>query len=243
MGDRDRGDPEALARKPFGDREAEASTGARDDDIIHAARAFRRRSSACRRRTAASTGTMCGARLRAAGGEDFALQSRMRHALVAQHHVGEDERARDRILAREHAARADRLMRVERRLDLFRVNLGAADIDDAAAPADKIEPVAAPLDHVAGVDEAVLVGERRRSGAEKAQSATVGTHAQARRRRPSSGRRRRLRARTRESPPCRHRPRRRRRLRSRRRHARCARADRARAGPPIRRRRRFRPTA
>ena len=59
----------------------------------------------------------------AAGGEDFALQSRMRRVLVAQHHVGHDQRAHDRIPAREHAARADRFMRVERLLDFFGVNL------------------------------------------------------------------------------------------------------------------------
>ena len=98
---------------------------------------------------------------RAARSEDFALPfGIMRQTLVSQQDIGEDERAHNRILARESSARADCLMGVERRLDLFWVNLGAADIDDAASPADKIEPIAAPLNHVAGVDEAILIGER-----------------------------------------------------------------------------------
>src|SRR5271157_1018350 len=101
----------------------------------------------------------------------------MRQSLVSQHDIGEDERARNRILARESSARVDCLMGVERRLDLFWVNLGAANIDDAAAPADKIEPVAAPLNHVAGIDEAVLANERGGSGAKKPQSATIRSHA------------------------------------------------------------------
>ena len=48
-------------------------------------------------------------------------------------------------------------MAVDHRLDLFRMHLQPADIDDAAAAADEIIAVAAQLDHVAGVDEAVGV--------------------------------------------------------------------------------------
>ena len=70
------------------------------------------------------------------------------------------------LRANTRLARTDR-MGVERRLDLFRVNLGSAHIDHSAAPADKIEPVAAPLHHVAGVDEAVLAPQRWRSDAEQ----------------------------------------------------------------------------
>ena len=51
-------------------------------------------------------------------------------------------------------------MPVDHRLDLLGMNLQAADIDDAAAPADEVIAVAAQLDHVAGVDEAVGVGQR-----------------------------------------------------------------------------------
>lgn len=93
---------------------------------------------------------------RAARGEDLALRGRIRHSPVAQHHFGEDEGAGNRALTREHAARTHGRVRVERRLDRFRVNLGAADVDNPAAPADKIEPVTAPLDDIASVDEAVI---------------------------------------------------------------------------------------
>ena len=46
--------------------------------------------------------------------------------------------------------------------DLLGMNLQAADIDDAAAAADEMIAIAAQLHHVAGVDKAVVVGERRR---------------------------------------------------------------------------------
>ena len=67
---------------------------------------------------------------------------------------------------------------VQHRLDLLRMHLGAADVDDAAAPADEKTAIAAHLDHVAGVDEALRVGERRRVVAEQAQRAAGRAHAQ-----------------------------------------------------------------
>ena len=54
----------------------------------------------------------------------------------------------------------------------------AADIDDAAAPPDEMIAVAAQLDHVAGVDEAVGVAQGRRIVAEIAQRRAVGADAQ-----------------------------------------------------------------
>ena len=51
-------------------------------------------------------------------------------------------------------------MPVDRGLDLFGMNFQAADIDDAAAPAGKEVTIAAQFHHVAGIDKAVLVGER-----------------------------------------------------------------------------------
>src|SRR5437867_1321859 len=51
-------------------------------------------------------------------------------------------------------------MPVDRRLDFLRVDLQAADVDEAAAPAEKVVPVAAAFHHVAGVDEAVVIAER-----------------------------------------------------------------------------------
>ena len=53
-------------------------------------------------------------------------------------------------------------MPVDHGFDFLGMNLQAADIDDAAAPADEVITVAAQFDHVAGVDESVLVGQRRR---------------------------------------------------------------------------------
>ena len=53
-------------------------------------------------------------------------------------------------------------MAVDHRLDFLGMNLEAADIDDAAAPADEIIAIAAQFDHVAGIDEAVGIRERIR---------------------------------------------------------------------------------
>src|SRR5579884_2290665 len=77
--------------------------------------------------------------------------------------VGDDDGAGDRALARAHQRHAHRRMAVERGLDLLGMHLLAADIDDAAAPPDEMVAAVAPLDHVAGIDEAVLAGQRRRS--------------------------------------------------------------------------------
>ena len=50
-------------------------------------------------------------------------------------------------------------MPVDHRLDLFRMHLQSADIDDAAPAPDEVVAVTAPLDDIAGIDEAVVVGE------------------------------------------------------------------------------------
>ncbi len=52
-------------------------------------------------------------------------------------------------------------MPVDDRLDLLGMNFLAADIDDAAAPADEDITIATPLHHVAGIDEAVGAADRR----------------------------------------------------------------------------------
>src|SRR5579883_1869614 len=80
--------------------------------------------------------------------------------------VGDDDGAGDRALARPHQRHAHRRMAVERGLDLLGMHLLAADIDDAAAPPDEMVAAVAPLDHVAGIDEAVLAGQWRRTGTE-----------------------------------------------------------------------------
>src|SRR5271170_2685541 len=91
---------------------------------------------------------------RAAGGEDFALQTRFRRMPVAQHDTGDHQCAGDRILPREDAARTHRCMRVERPLHLLGMNLCAAHVDDSAAPTEKKQPIAATLAHIPGIDEA-----------------------------------------------------------------------------------------
>src|SRR5260370_23117600 len=52
--------------------------------------------------------------------------------------------------------------------------LQPADVDDAAAPADEVVALAAQLDHVPGVDEAIGIGERRRIGADIGARRAVG---------------------------------------------------------------------
>ena len=112
-------------------------------------------------------------------------------------------------------------MAVDHRLDLLRMHLQPADIDDAVAPADEVVALAAQLDHVAGVDEAVGVAERRpraeiaASGARRAErSEPSSTRISTSPGRPTIG--------WPESPPARRSPRRRRRPRSRRRRGRSA---------------------
>ena len=50
-------------------------------------------------------------------------------------------------------------MPIDDRLDFFGMNLQAADIDDAAAAAGEDIAIAAPLHHVAGIDEAVVIAQ------------------------------------------------------------------------------------
>ncbi len=54
-------------------------------------------------------------------------------------------------------------MPVDHGFNFLWMNLEAANVDDAAAPANEVIPVAAQLDHVAGVDEAVRVGQSIRA--------------------------------------------------------------------------------
>ena len=116
--------------------------------------------------------------LRAARGEDLPLALRMRRALVAEHDLGKDDRPRNRILARVCAAGVHRRMRVQHGFDLLGMDLCAADIDHTASSADKVQSSVALLDLIAGVDEAVAIGDGKRSRAQKAQSAPIRPHAQ-----------------------------------------------------------------
>src|SRR5690349_18369447 len=50
-------------------------------------------------------------------------------------------------------------MPVDHGLDLLGMNLQPADIDDAATPADEMVAVTAQLNHVAGIDKSIDIGE------------------------------------------------------------------------------------
>src|SRR5580658_8818026 len=52
-------------------------------------------------------------------------------------------------------------MRVDDRLDLFRVHFESADVDDAAGAADEMIAAGAQFNAIAGVDEAVRAPQRR----------------------------------------------------------------------------------
>src|SRR6266480_4742657 len=72
-----------------------------------------------------------------------------------QNHVRDDERARDGVLLGPHLRSAHLRVRIDHRLDLLRVHLLAADVDDAVAPADEVIAFTAELHDVPRVDEAV----------------------------------------------------------------------------------------
>src|SRR2546421_6551636 len=79
--------------------------------------------------------------------------------LGVQHDVGDHERARDRALPRSHERHPNAWVAVDDRLDLFRMDLQAADVDDAAPTADEVVAIAPSLEHVCRVDEPVGVHE------------------------------------------------------------------------------------
>ena len=81
-----------------------------------------------------------------------AVNERLDDALV-EDDIGGDQRAGDRVPARLDEAGVHAGMHVDHRLDFLGIDLGAADIDDAAAAADKIAPVVAQFDHVPGSDK------------------------------------------------------------------------------------------
>src|SRR5450432_4840046 len=80
-------------------------------------------------------------------------------AAIGENDIGDHDRTGDRALARSGAGHPHLRMPVDDGLDFLRMNLEAANVDNAAAPADEVISLAAQLDHVAGVDEAVAVSE------------------------------------------------------------------------------------
>ena len=90
---------------------------------------------------------------------DLLLAARAR-AIGFQHDVGNHDRAGDRALLRPHQRHSHLWMPIDDRFDLLRMNLQSADIDDAAAAAGEDVAIAAPLHHVAGIDETVAIAQR-----------------------------------------------------------------------------------
>src|SRR5664279_3390110 len=95
----------------------------------------------------------------AAIGEDFTANGIAADSVAAsgENDLGHHDAAGDRAFARSGPRHPHLGMAVDDRLDLLGMNLESPDIDDAAAPTDKIVAVPPQLDYVAGVDEAVAV--------------------------------------------------------------------------------------
>src|SRR5580693_1753729 len=90
---------------------------------------------------------------------DLLLLAARARAIGFQHDVGNHDRAGNRALLRPHQRHSHLWMPVDDRFDLLGVNLQSADIDDAAAAAGEDVAIAAPLHHVAGIDEAVMIAQ------------------------------------------------------------------------------------
>jgi len=78
-----------------------------------------------------------------------------------QDDVRDHDGAGDEIPSRANQRCPHLRMAIDDRLDLLGMNLQAADIDDAAAPADEIAALAAALHEIAGIDKPVRVHEGR----------------------------------------------------------------------------------
>src|SRR5689334_17098091 len=84
-------------------------------------------------------------------GEDLGLGALDRRtverplSIQCENDVGGDNRAGDRVLARRNQRHADTWMPIDHGFDLFRMNLQATDIDDAAPPAHEIPAATALL--------------------------------------------------------------------------------------------------
>ncbi len=72
-----------------------------------------------------------------------------RFPLRLENHVGNHDRTGDRILPRPHQRHTHLRVSVANRLDLFRMLLQSADIDDATLTAGEIITAAAPFDDIA----------------------------------------------------------------------------------------------
>src|ERR1700730_7953881 len=89
---------------------------------------------------------------------DLLLAGRAR-AFGFAHDIANHDRAGDRALLRAHQRHSHLWMPIDDRFYLLRMNLQSADIDDAAAAAGEDVAIAAPLHHVAGIDETVAIAQ------------------------------------------------------------------------------------
>src|ERR1700733_6341079 len=71
----------------------------------------------------------------------------------SQNDIGDHNSAGDRAAPGFGARHSDLGMPVDHGFYFFRMNLEAADIDDAAAPSHEMVSVSAPFDHIAGIHE------------------------------------------------------------------------------------------
>ena len=94
---------------------------------------------------------------RSARGEDLAFRRRVSQASVPENYIGKDKCAGDCASPGEYAAGVDDRVGVQRCLDFFGVDLGAAYIDYPAASTNEVIAVTASLDHVARIDEAFVI--------------------------------------------------------------------------------------
>src|SRR5439155_27268046 len=95
--------------------------------------------------------------------------------LSLQYDVRDDERAGNRTPPGSNHRHADRGVSIDRRLHFLRIDLQPSDVDDAAPSTEEVIAVAPPFHHIARVDEAVVVGERRVFLAQIADGVACGT--------------------------------------------------------------------
>src|SRR5665213_3059332 len=83
-------------------------------------------------------------------------------AAFNQNDIGDHYAAGDRAASRFGARHAYLRMPIDDGFYFFRMNLEAADIDDAAPPSDEVVSVSAQFNHVTGIDVPLSIGQRHR---------------------------------------------------------------------------------
>ena len=110
-----------------------------------------------------------GGKARLAKSDDLLFHIVPEKSVALENNVCNHKFTSDPVLASEGPACAYGLMAVQHRFDRFGMCFGAADVDDAAATAREQTSIASKFDHVAGVEIAVRVDQRRRIAAKQAQ--------------------------------------------------------------------------